>query len=335
MKILFFSRFYYPHVGGVEKHITEISQELVKKGHKVTIITTKYSNDLVDTEIKNSAKIIRFNQPGIKYLGIINTWIWLFKNRSFIKESDIVHIHDVFIWYWPFKIICPRKKVYVTNHGQWGNYPISFSDNLQKKISSYLSSGVISIGEYIDKNYGIQSDIISYGATSSLYSNELKKDVILYVGRLDKNVPILSSLKSFRKSKSKIIFCGDGKLKDECAKYGEVLGFVDPKPYYKKAKYVFASGYLTILEALSNKCLVFMTYQNPLQKDYYELTPFKDLVVISNSSEELFNKLEYYRKNQREAQILIEKGYNWVKHQTWKKLAEEYKHLWFNNMPDL
>jgi hypothetical protein len=123
-------------------------------------------------------------------------------------------------------------------------------------------------------------------------------------------------------------FCGDGELRSACEKYGKVHGWVDPTRHYKKAKYVFASGYLTILEAQARKCLVFAAYSHPLQGDYYKLTPFSKYIVVAGSAHELLSKFDYYRKNKREAQKMIGKGYNWARKQTWESLAEQYMRLW-------
>src|SRR3989344_4683639 len=147
MKILFLTRLYWPHVGGVEKHIAEVIKRLRDKGLpagkagiKVDIITTKYDSSLKDKETVSGTEVYRFNQPEIKFVGLIYTWYWLYQKRALIKESDIVHIHDVFIWYWPFKILFPNKKVHVTFHGRWGRYPIPLNDILQKKIGTKLSN---------------------------------------------------------------------------------------------------------------------------------------------------------------------------------------------------
>ncbi|KKQ51579.1 MAG: Glycosyltransferase, group 1 family protein [Microgenomates group bacterium GW2011_GWC1_38_12] len=330
MKVLFLTRLYWPHVGGVEKHVYEIGKRLKVKGKSVTIITEKYDKHLNDEEIKDGIKIIRIDYPKIKYLGIFYIWFWLLKNITLIKESDIVHVHDVFIWYWPFKILLPRKKVFLTFHGRWGVYPIPFTDILQKRIGARFSNGLICIGDYIPKSYGIRSDTIAYGATY-IPKNIPKKDKksIIYVGRLDKDIALKKYFSVIKKLKGyKIEFCGQGELASEASLYGEVKGFVDPKPYMQKAKYCFASGYLTILEALANKCLVFKTYDNALQKKYFELTPFSKFIITSNNPRKLYDKFKYYEKNSKVANKLIEKGYNWVKWQTWEKLAQDYLNLW-------
>ena len=85
----------------------------------------------------------------------------------------------------------PRKNIFTTIHGQWGNYPLKYSDIIQKKIAAKYSSGVMSIGKYLDKNYGYNSKIISYGAANKAKKVSTKDNkMVLYVGRLDENIAI-------------------------------------------------------------------------------------------------------------------------------------------------
>src|SRR5258708_2175133 len=122
MKILFLAQHKWPHVGGVEKHVQEISLSLRKKGHKVTTIS---SEDI--------------NYPHIKFFGLLYIWFWLFKNRKFIKTADIVHCHDLFIWYFPFRFFYPKKPIYTTFHGWEGIYPIPLKNVVLKRLAGYLS----------------------------------------------------------------------------------------------------------------------------------------------------------------------------------------------------
>src|SRR5436190_5487473 len=39
MKVLCFTPSFYPKIGGVEKHVLEISKELLKQGHIVSVLT--------------------------------------------------------------------------------------------------------------------------------------------------------------------------------------------------------------------------------------------------------------------------------------------------------
>ena len=42
MTVVFFSRLFYPHIGGVEKHALEIGKILLKNNHKVVVFTEQY-----------------------------------------------------------------------------------------------------------------------------------------------------------------------------------------------------------------------------------------------------------------------------------------------------
>jgi glycosyltransferase involved in cell wall biosynthesis len=333
MKILFFSRLYYPHVGGVEKHVYKLSKELTKSGYEITILTTNYNNRLPSSEETDSIKIIRFKQPNIRYLGLLYTWYWLIKNIGILREYDIIHIHDVFIWYLPIKLLIPQKRVFMTFHGQWGQYPIRLIDRIQKKIAEKLSNGNICIGKYISVNYHIKADAISYGAVE-LPVNRVKKikNKILYVGRLDKELTLSKLFKMLDKLKNYTIdFVGGGEMEELCSNYGKVYGFTDPNPFYDRSKYVYASGYLTILEALAYKCLVFVSYKTPLQRDYYQLSPFKDFIVCDENPVKLVSKFNELANNSKKADKLITDGYNWVKGQTWEKIMSNYIALWKTN----
>ena len=146
MKILFLAQHKWPHIGGVEKHIHEVTKSLEKKGHKVKTI---------------SSEDIKYYR--IKFLGLLYIWFWLFKNRKLISGADIIHCHDVFIWYLPFHFLYPDKKVFTTFHGWEGIYPIPGKYIFLKRLASKLSWGTIAVGKYIEKYYFITADKIMYG----------------------------------------------------------------------------------------------------------------------------------------------------------------------------
>ncbi len=159
MKILFFTRLFFPHIGGVEKHVLEISKELIKRGHKVTVIT----EDLDGTSSKE-----KFDEIDVYRIPVTQTWFkkfqiwyWLLKNFSLIKDADIIHCHDVFFWYLPFIFL--KKKVYTTFHGYETIYPPHRKAIQIRKLSELLSRGNICIGAFIEKWYGTKADVISYG----------------------------------------------------------------------------------------------------------------------------------------------------------------------------
>jgi glycosyltransferase involved in cell wall biosynthesis len=163
MKILFITHYFSPHIGGVEKHVQEVAKSLERKGNSVVILTEKYDKLLKDTEIVDGIKVVRFSYPHIKFLGIKFIWWQIFRNRKLIKDADVVHIHDVFVWYLPFRFLYPAKRVYTTFHGWEGKWPIPFGNILQKRLAVRLSSGTIAVGKYIEKYYGIKTNKIIYG----------------------------------------------------------------------------------------------------------------------------------------------------------------------------
>ncbi|MCG2691930.1 glycosyltransferase, partial [Microgenomates group bacterium] len=76
MKILFLARYFYPHIGGVEKQVFELSRRLIKKNHQVTIVTLKHNPRLKNQETINRIKIIRIPYLKIKYFGLLYIWLW-------------------------------------------------------------------------------------------------------------------------------------------------------------------------------------------------------------------------------------------------------------------
>ena len=264
MKIVFLTRRASPQIGGVERHIQKLNEELRVKNYNVKIISEK--------DIK---------YPHIKFIGLLYIWFWLFKNRKLILDSDIVHIHDVFIWYLPFKFIYPKKKVFLTIHGlEWGN-PFKYSSLLQKRIAVKLSTSSIGVGKFLEKYIGCKFDKIIYGGLDrSLTTNHLpaqagkSPNTILFVGRLEPDTGLGEFLKWLRSSSlvhgTKVDFVGDGSLRSECERFGIVHGFCDPTPFYKKAETVVPSGYLTFLEAKSYGCKIKTFYSSQLKKEYWE-----------------------------------------------------------------
>ncbi len=346
MKVLFLSRFFWPHVGGVEKHIFNVGLELKKKGIDINIVTTKYRSEFKDRENVQGLKIIRFRQPEVKFIGLLYTWFWLFKNINLIIKSDVVHIHDVFIWYLPFRFIFFKKKVYTTIHGWEGKYPIPLKNKILKKLTSFLSNATIVVGDYVSRHYGIKPTLVIYGAVEkkdqffkliekNKFKNGLKKrkNILVYVGRLEKNTGVLYFLKflkilSKKYKNFKVVFCGDGKLSKECRKFGKVVGFVNPLPFYRMSNFIFTSGYLVIFEALFNKCLVFVSYDNKLLEDCYKLAPFSNYIVICSNPKEIFDKFVFYYKNFEKAKEKTKSGYECAKENTWEKISDKYLKIW-------
>ncbi len=305
---MFLSRLYYPHIGGVEKHVKELSDELTKKSLKVKIITGKFDDKLKGCEIVDNILVFRIGYPRIKVIGLLYIWFWMFRNLSLIREAEVVHCHDVFIWYLPFRLLFPYKYVYTTFHGWEGIYPVPLKNIFLRKMANKLSKGTISVGRYIERYYKVKANIVTYGAVVvSGFFPRKKKNSIVWIGRLERDTGLLNFIEDLRHNQySQVDFCGDGSLGNTCSKYGEVHGFVDPRPFLRRAEYCFASGYLSALEGMVYKCKIKVGWNNKLKSDYWRLTPFYKWIVSDNTAS----------------------AFNWARQQSWEKLTDQYLRLW-------
>jgi len=338
VRILFLSQFYYPHIGGVEKHIRNLSKDLLEKGHEVFVLTQKHDQSLLDEEVFENVRIMRFYYPKIKFLGLIYIWAFFIKRYlSFFKSCDLIHAHDVFVWYFPFRFLLPKKPVFVTFHGWEGKYPIPIRSIVLKKISARLASGVIVVGEYIKKYYGVESDYVIYGGCENKIlegKKNLKKAA--FVGRLEKDTGILILLKALEKYESLTVkgkykwdfeFYGDGSLRKRAEKYGVVKGFIyDVEERIKPVNLLFTGGYLASLEGLVNKCLVVAICDNQLKRDCFVMSPFRERVIIAETVDEVFSILKL--PPQKIRKMFAEKNYKWALSQSWQKITKIYLKLW-------
>jgi glycosyltransferase involved in cell wall biosynthesis len=330
MTILFFSRLFYPHIGGVEKHILELSKILLKKGHKVIVVTEEKN---VTTFKFKGINIYTINNGEEDWFKKFRVWKNLWQLKDLINNADIIHCHDVFFWYLPFRFIFPHKPVYTTFHG-YEIFPIKKKTILMRKVSEKLSFGNICIGDFIQKWYGTKPDFVSYGATDVIPHFIPRNDKAIFIGRLDEQTGIIEYLKVFKKIKEKhskfeLLVVGDGKYKALAAKKTKVLGFKkNPEKYFKKYRFAFVSRYLSILEALAAKRLVFALYDNPVKEDYLKMSPFAKFIIIEKDPVKLAERVLYYLNHPDEENKLITQGYNWAGKQSWNALANKYLSLW-------
>jgi len=341
MKILMFSRLFYPHVGGVEEHVEKLSEQLINKGHKVTIITEQYNNKLKLSEKCKSAQIFRIPIPHQKKQKKWHIWKWLWENRALIRAADLIHIHDVFFWFLPFKLIFPRKKIYITFHGYEGSTPPKIKAIIQRKIGEWLSRGSICVGEFMKKWYQAKPDFVIYGATDRIKSLKPTPRSVIYLGRLSEDTGIMTYLQAIKILKDKqmsikLDVYGKGPQLNQAKTFVKenrldvkFHGFVKNAqrkiPRYSLA---FISRYLGILEAMMAKRPVFAVYNNQIKKDYLTCHPQAKNMVIANHGRMLADKIIKYLNHPQSFQVKVNQAYRFAEKQTWNKLTEKYLQLW-------
>lgn len=356
MTILFFTRLFYPHIGGVEKHVLEVGKRLVKKGHKVIVVTEYEKN----ANIKNQQSVpLSATIEGIEIIRIdvgkedkfkkFRIWLQLLKYLRVINSSDIVHCHDIFFWYLPFRFIFPFKKVYTTFHGYEGNNIPNKKAIFMHKLAEILSYGNICVGDFLKKWYGTKPTFVTYGAVDLRKIKNEKENIkntneilkIVFLGRLEEETGIMEYLKAFKEvskkyTKLKLVILGDGSQKEKAKEFmennklnAEFKGFIEnTQDFVNRASFVFTSRYLGILESLMSKKYVLTVYNNEIKKDYLQMAPFADFISISKNSDEIEDELIKYISDVRLKTLKINKGYAWVKNQTWDKMTDMYLKLW-------
>lgn len=343
MKIMFLTRLFYPHTGGVEKHISMLSKELQKAGHTIIIITELHTKGLRKIEEHDGIKIYRIPIPNNERAKKLYIWMWIIKNRSLFNSVEIVHAHDIFYWLFPIKILLPSKKIFTTFHGYEGNISPGFKQKLMHKLAVKFSNKTISIGKFYKKWYGTESDIISYGAVSPVGRKVQRTSAITkisFIGRLesetgiDEYVGAISSL--VKKITLTLEILGDGKkrklLEDKVREEKlpvSLHGWVEfPEKKIVSSDIIFTSRYLGILESLAQGKFVIAIYNNSIKKDYLQMTPFAKYISIVKNSKEVAEQVMLYLKNPKKYSEMIMNGQAWALEQTWEKIAKEYIYLW-------
>src|SRR3989338_7121296 len=305
MKILFITSSFRPQRGGVETHTWEVVQRLIEKGHDVIIITEKlplHPSPQSRSEVKGFQKTYRlpFGDLGFLY---------------------------------------PTKPVYTTFHGYETRFPPTKKAVLIRKLSEKLSWGTIAVGDYIRKWYGAKPDYVMYGEVEQFierpHNQQTHKSIpqkpkILLMGRLEKDIGTemyIETLKILKRDKVpySLEACGDGSMRKKVEKYGKVHGFVNNiNPFIKRADIIFASSYLSILEALSFGKPVVCVYNNPLKEDYLKMSPFAKFAHIENDPQEVALKIEHKHIKIKNLSQLKD----FLKSLNWNNITETYLELW-------
>ncbi len=135
------SRYKWPRVGGVEKHMYMVSKILESRGYEIKYLTE-------DEVGRDKWEIWR------------NIW----KYKELFDWADVVHIHDVFFWILFLRIFYWKKKFFMTFHGYEGSDAPKLKQILWHRLAAFMTNGNICIGDFHVKWYGVKPDFISYGA---------------------------------------------------------------------------------------------------------------------------------------------------------------------------
>lgn len=332
MKILFLSRLFYPHIGGVEKHVEKVSLQLIKNGYSVTILTEQYEGSLNIKDSHENIPIVRIPRDVLDSKW--KMWSWILKHKTFFQQFDVIHIHDVFWWVTPLIALGSKIPMYMTFHGWEGTYPIPLNAKVWKKAAALYTKENICVGNFIEKWYDIKADKITFGATDQQPLIDGDKDRIVVLGRIshDNDLPlVIESLKKLKEAypQLKIRFLGDGDYALEAEKVGKVLGFKeDITEDLQQARWVITSSYLSIIDSLASGRYVFSFYTNPLKKDYLFTFPANEQLSIVDNQSDFISQFSRVYEDKKAIDEKIKKGQAWALQQTWENVTQMYVDMW-------
>lgn len=287
MKIIQITPDFPPHCGGIGHYVAYLSEELIRRGHDVSVIFRgKHEREYDYTGIL----VTEFKVPGVAPLNVR-----LLQNRIetilYSKNIDLVHIH-----YGAMPVIKCDEPVIVTAH--WCNSegipvfhrPIRNLDALYRNLmlpvykrieartASFCDKMTVvseSLRREYQKLYNINSDVIYNGVDTKLFyrdNNIKKEEAILFTGSLSAGKGVLDFLKIAKllnrsHNHVKLFIVGEGPLRMRVAdhlkkaKLSNVilvnrLSHTQLVDYYNRASvYVFPSYYeglpTTVLEAMA------------------------------------------------------------------------------------
>lgn len=331
--ILFLTRLYHPRIGGVEKHVREISKVLKKKNFSINIVTEGANRLKNNSEMIDDMPVIRIPIASHGFFKKFYIWKWVLQNLKIFYKADIIHVHDVFYWILPFRVLFFFKKIYITFHG-YEDYPIRGKWVIQRKVSEWFSNGSICVGEFMKKWYLANPTSVIYGGVRLEGKISVPKQrTAVFFGRLDKQTGVQDYVNAYKIIKKtypefKFTIVGEGKLKKEIPKDIDIYPFSDNvEKFIFENEFIFVSRYLSILEALRSRREVVAVYDNPLKRDYLLLSPFRKFIFVARNDEEIANYVMRSIQNGKD-QGSLEAGYQWAQKQTWEKVVATYLRLW-------
>ncbi|MBU2577226.1 glycosyltransferase family 4 protein [Patescibacteria group bacterium] len=236
MKILLGITYYVPNISGISVYARRLAEGLVKKGHEVTVITSRHQKNLLTEETLNGVKVIRCPVLFKVGKGVIMPLLPFFIFKETLS-SEVVNCHLPQFESFVFALIGKAlgKKVILTHHTDlsgWKGFLNRISEAsvwAGQMVAGFLADKIIPYTkDYADHSWFLRlfkekliyilPPILPGKAKESLKQKWLKeagspKVVIGFAGRIarQKGIPyLLKAIPFFQKKYSsfKVIFAG-------------------------------------------------------------------------------------------------------------------------------
>lgn len=358
---------FYPHIGGVEKYVFDLSNELIKKGDvNVTVICAnepKVKDQKVGVIVKR-----------LPYIGkLANTNITLTLPFELLKtQFDIIHTHIPTPWSADISMLVAflkRKPFVLTYHNdilkEDKSKVIAFLYNniFLKLLLKRASAIIITQKNYLEtskylKQYKDKIEVVPNGIDLGTFKNEgIARDpnTLFFLSSLDKHHEykglgtLIEAVALIQKQNPaiKLVIGGAGELAEKYKKLSKELGVEknvvflckideEKKNYYYQQASIFVlpsngaqEGFgIVLLEALANKTPVITTKYAGVADEIRECNA--GYVIKENDAKELAEKINSLLNNPTLAKEMGANGYALVTSKyTWDKLADRIKQIYY------
>lgn len=245
MKIIQVCSNYYPEIGGIETHVKELSEALVRRGNDVEVVCTYSSHKLPKKDSINGVKVTRFwaFAPGGAYFFSPAMYFYLKE-----QDCDVVHAHNYHSFPALFAALARKKKFIFTPHtfGFSKSFIRKTLHKFYRPFGEYIFRSayqIISTAKFEEKwlieTFKISETKIVYIPLPINIANKkhhkekaggIKK--IAYFGRLskEKNIKtLISAFELIRKTRQDVglFIAGDGPTRKELENLGKKVGNVN------------------------------------------------------------------------------------------------------------
>ena len=283
MKIAMLVPYFFPHFGGTEKYVKDLSVEMISRGHEVTIITNNVpkSANAPKQEVMDGIKVIRLDAFNLIYLPVS----FQFK-KSMLDGFDIVHTHSPAFGFsravaWSKKIKIPHVMTYhcdtTVSEKMLGIKMPKFVIRIVEELTNIYGRAVLPKADAVittTESYASTSPVaksiphlaIPIGIHFELFDESRKKQGIseatrdnkkvLFLGRLAANKGIDYLVRAIplilkEVPDAKFVICGEGEEKPQVEAFIDKVGVRDHIEFKGKVN-------LNEMVELYSNCAVFV-----------------------------------------------------------------------------
>ncbi|KPJ98059.1 MAG: hypothetical protein AMK71_12050 [Nitrospira bacterium SG8_35_4] len=169
--ILIVLYYYLPYVSGLTGYARDLAEHLVKKGHRVTVLTTRHEKALPEKEVINGVNVVR--APVLLKIskGVLAPTFWLQVIRA-ARKSDIVNFHLPLADVGLSSLFIKKEKIISTYHCD-----LNLGSGILNKIIEKLSFFLMNI--VLKKSGKIVTNSIDY-FSHSYFKKYINKAVQIY-----------------------------------------------------------------------------------------------------------------------------------------------------------